>query len=135
MVNIYNDIFQYAKEYITTNSTYDPYVLKATPEESKVFPLVIITQTNDYFRDETLKKTEKQNVLSYEVNIFAKDTTVNRQTIIEELVHIVNDVFENEIGFRRIQAEPIPNIDLSVDRFVLEYEGVFDEKTNKIFRK
>ena len=135
MVNIYNDIFQYAKEYITTNSTYDPYVLKATPEESKVFPLVIITQTNDYFRDETLKKTEKQNVLSYEVNIFAKDTTVNRQTIIEELVHIVNDVFENEIGFRRIQAAPIPNIDLSVDRFILEYEGVFDEKTNKIFRK
>lgn len=135
MVNIYNNIFQYAKEYITTNSTYDPYVLKATPEESKVFPLVIITQTNDYFRDETLKKTEKQNVLSYEINIFAKDTTVNRQTIIEELVYIVNDVFENKIGFRRIQAESIPNIDLSVDRFVLEYEGVFDEKTNKIFRK
>lgn len=135
MVNIYNDIFQYAKEYITTNSTYDPYVLKATPEESKVFPLVIITQTNDYLKDETLKKTEKQNTLSYEVNIFAKDTTVNRQTIIEELVQVVNDVFENEIGFRRTQAEPIPNIDLSVDRFVLEYSAVFDEKTNKILRK
>lgn len=135
MVNIYNDIFQYAKEYITTNSIYDPYVLKATPEESKVFPLVIITQTNDYLKDETLKKTEKQNMLSYEVNIFAKDTTVNRQTIIEELVQIVNDVFENEIGFRRTQAEPIPNIDLSVDRFVLEYSAVFDEKTNKILRK
>ena len=135
MVNIYNDIFQYAKEYITTNSIYDPYVLKATPEESKVFPLVIITQTNDYLKDETLKKTEKQNMLSYEVNIFAKDTTVNRQTIIEELVQIVNDVFENEIGFRRTQAEPISNIDLSVDRFVLEYSAVFDEKTNKILRK
>lgn len=135
MVNIYNDIFQYAKEYITTNSTYEPYVLKATPEESKVFPLVIITQTNDYLKDETLKKTEKQNTLSYEVNIFAKDTTVNRQTIIEELVQVVNDVFENEIGFRRTQAEPIPNIDLSVDRFVLEYSAVFDEKTNKILRK
>ena len=135
MVNIYNDIFQYAKEYITTNSTYDPYVLKATPEESKVFPLVIITQVNDYLRDETLKKTEKQNVISYEIEIFAQDTTVNRQTIVEELVTLVNDVFENDIGLRRTQATPIPNIDLSVDRYLLEYEGVFDEKTNKIFRK
>ena len=135
MVNIYNDIFQYAKEYITTNSTYDPYVLKATPEESKVFPLVIITQVNDYLRDETLKKTEKQNVISYEIEIFAQDTTVNRQTIVEELVTLVNDVFENDIGLRRTQATPIPNIDLSVERFLMEYEGVFDEKTNKIFRK
>lgn len=135
MVNIYDDIFQYAKEYITTNSTYDPYVLKATPEESKVFPLVIITQVNDYLRDETLKKTEKQNVISYEIEIFAQDTTVNRQTIVEELVKLVNDVFEDDIGLRRTQATPIPNIDLSVERFLMEYEGVFDEKTNKIFRK
>ena len=135
MVNIYNDIFQYAKEYITTNSTYDPYVLKATPEMSKVFPLVIITQMNDYLKDETLKKTEKQNMLSYKIEIFARDTSVNRQTIIEELVSLVNDVFENDIGFRRTQAMPIPNIDLSVDRFEMEYSGVFDEKTNKIFRK
>lgn len=135
MTNIYNNIFQYAKEYITTNSIYNPYVLKATPEESKVFPLVIITQRNDYLKDETLKKTEKQNVLSYEIEIFARDTSVNRQTIIEELVKLVNDVFEDDIGFRRTQASPIPNIDLSVDRFVLEYEGVFDEKSNKIFRK
>lgn len=135
MVNIYDDIFQYAKAYITTNSTYDPYVLKATPEESKVFPLVIITQVNDYLRDETLKKTEKQNVISYEIEIFAQDTTVNRQTIVEELVKLVNDVFEDDIGLRRTQATPIPNIDLSVERFLMEYEGVFDEKTNKIFRK
>ena len=135
MTNIYNNIFQYAKEYITTNSIYEPYVLKATPEESKVFPLVIITQRNDYLKDETLKKTEKQNVLSYEIEIFARDTSVNRQTIVEELVKLVNDVFEDDIGFRRTQASPVPNIDLSVDRFVLEYEGVFDEKSNKIFRK
>ena len=135
MVNIYNDIFQYAKEYITTNSQYNPYVLKATPEESKVFPLVIITQVNDYLKDETLKRTEKQNSLSYEIEIFAQDTSANRQTIIEELVSLVNNVFENDIGFRRTQATPIPNIDLSVDRFLMEYEGVFDEKTNKIFRK
>ena len=135
MVNIYNDIFQYAKEYITTNSIYEPYVLKATPEESKVFPLVIIRQINDYLRDETLKKTEKQNSLSYEIEIFAQDTTVNRQTIVEELVKLVNDVFEDDIGFRRVQATPIPNIDLSVDRFYMEYEGIFDEKSNKIFRK
>lgn len=135
MVNIYNDIFQYAKEYITTNSIYEPYVLKATPEESKVFPLVIIRQINDYLRDETLKKTEKQNSLSYEIEIFAQDTTVNRQTIVEELVKLVNDVFEDGIGFRRVQATPIPNIDLSVERFYMEYEGIFDEKTNKIFRK
>ena len=135
MVNIYNDIFQYAKEYITTNSQYNPYVLKATPEESKLFPLVIITQVNDYLKDETLAKTEKQNSLSYEIEIFAQDTSVNRQTIIEELVSLVNDVFENDIGFRRTQATPIPNIDLSVDRFLMEYEGVFDENKNKIFRK
>lgn len=135
MVNIYNDIFQYAKEYITTNSIYEPYVLKATPEESKVFPLVIIRQINDYLRDETLKKTEKQNSLSYEIEIFAQDTTVNRQTIVEELVKLVNDVFEDDIGFRRVQATPIPNIDLSVERFYMEYEGIFDEKSNKIFRK
>ena len=135
MVNIYNDIFQYAKEYITTNSQYNPYVLKATPEESKLFPLVIITQVNDYLKDETLAKTEKQNSLSYEIEIFAQDTSVNRQTIIEELVGLVNHVFEDDLGFRRTQAMPIPNIDLSVDRFEMEYTGVFDEKSNKIFRK
>ena len=135
MVNIYENIFQFAKEYITTNSIYNPYVLMATPEESKVFPLVIITQVDDYLKDETLSKTEKQNGLTYEIEIFAQDTTTNRQVIIQELVSLVNKVFEDDMGFTRTQSTPIPNIDLSIDRFLMRYEGVYDEKSNKIFRK
>lgn len=134
MVNIYDDIFQYAKEYIVEHSQYNPYVLKATPEESKVFPLVIITQENDYLIDETLERTEKQNELRYQIEIFARDSSVNRQVIIEELTTLVNEVFENQIGFKRISNMPLPNIDLSVDRQELEYTGVFDELRNKIFR-
>ena len=59
MPNVYDEIFQYLKKYISENSNYSPKVLKDTPP-SKYFPLVIVKEIRDVF-DEHYGMNRKSN--------------------------------------------------------------------------
>lgn len=134
--SIYNDMFANAKEYIQTNSVYSPYVLPLHPENSKIFPLVIIEQLNDPMISETLDKQERKYQITIEVNIFAIDnTTTDNITIAEELTGLVNTYFEDTCGMRRTDNTPIPNIDDLVYRKHLMFTGIYDIEQNKMYDK
>lgn len=132
--SIYNSMLQVAREYIQSNSEYSPYVLPTTPENSKIFPLVIIEQANDPLHSETLDKKEQKFRMVFEINIFTQDKTPTDKTVIaEELTELVNDVFEEQFGMRRTNNAPIPNIDDSVYRKHLIYRGIYDIEQNKMY--
>lgn len=132
--DIYNSIFAAAKTYIQTNSSYSPYVLPVSPENSKIFPLVIIEQYNDPMISETLDKGEQKFEITFEVNIFAIDnTTTDKTVIVEELTQLVNDVFEDTYGMRRTKNSPIPNIDDLVYRKNLMFRGIYDIDQDKMY--
>jgi len=115
-------------------------VLPCSISEPQTFPIVIISESDDELSDETLKKGEQKLELTYEIEIYAMDKTVKgnkvaSQEIINELKILVNEVFENQYGFRRTASRPKQNIDLDVSRHYMRFEGVYDTTNNKIYRR
>ena len=82
MPDVYNGIFKDAQKYIKTNSKYNPFIYKDTPQEQNKFPLVIIKQIDDPLYDENLDKTDQRFDLVYEIEIYTiNKENISRQTI------------------------------------------------------
>lgn len=131
MPDVYDEIFDYAHNYITTNSAYSPKVLKVSPQETKAFPLIEIKEINNPLEDEDLEKQDQKFGIEYEIEIYAIDKgSTPRQVVIKELKNLVNDVFDVHYGMNRRACNPKPNADRSIDRLYMRYNAIIDE--NKI---
>ena len=136
--NIYNNMFQYAKQYIKLKSVYSPEVFKNAPTESDIFPLVIIPKCKMMIDEETLKYGERRYKIKFEIEIYATDKTVknkkmSRQTIIQELEKLVYDVFEEHYGLLGKEPEMKPNADTNIARETISFTGKI--KNNIIYRR
>lgn len=136
--NIYENMFQYAKQYIKQKSIYSPEVFKNAPTESDIFPLVIIPNCKIILEDETLKYGERKYEVILEIEIYATDKTVenkktSRQTIIQELERLVYDVFEEHYGLLGKEPEVKPNADINIARESIMFTGKI--KKNIIYRR
>jgi len=137
-IDIHNQIFQYAEQYIKQKSKYSPEVLKNAPTESKIFPLVIIPRCKVIIDDVTLKtksKIERGYKIIFDIEIYATDKTVERkkiskQTIISELEDFVYEVFEEHFGLLGKEPKPRANADTNISREGIEFTGKYK---NKIF--
>lgn len=75
-----------------------------------------------------MDKTDQRFRVVFEVEIYTIDTEgYAKEEIKDELVDLVNDVFDEHYGFNRKINRSIPNIDLDVERQHLRYEGKLDE--------
>ena len=136
--NIYNNMFQYAKQYIKQKSIYSPEVLKNAPTENDIFPLVIIPQCKIILDEETLKYGEKKYQIIFEIELYSTDKSigtkkVSRNTIIQELEELVYDVFEEHYGLLGEKPEIRPNADINVARESIKFTGKI--KNNIIYRR
>ena len=130
MPDVYDQIFQYTKKYIKEKSKYSPKVLKDTPPD-KTFPLIIIREIRDDLYDENLDKTDQRFNIGYEIEIYTMNKgQVAKQEIANELVNLVNDVFDVHYGLRRTFNQQIPNADSDVYSHDMRFEAKIDE--NKI---
>lgn len=132
-------MYQYAKEYIQSNSKYSPAVLKTIPQEINQFPLVVIPECKLILKDETLKHKEKEYRLIFDIELYATDKSVGskkvaRQSIIAELEKLIYDVFEEHYLMKVAEPKPTPNIDRNVDRLYMRAEATINEK-KIIFRR
>lgn len=136
--NIYNNMFQYAKQYIKQKSIYSPEVFKNAPTESDIFPLVIIPKCKIILDEETLKYTERKYEIKFDIEIYATDKSMNnkkvsRNTIIQELEKLVYDVFEEHYGLLGKEPQIKPNADTNVARETIRFTGKI--KNNIIYRR
>ena len=135
MPDVYDEIFDYAENYIKENSVYSPKVLVAPPEETNTFPLVVIQESDSSLEDEDLTKGDQQHQIEYEIEIYAIDKgNVPKQVIIQELKKLVNDVFDVHYGMYRRACIPTPNVDRDVDRLYMRYNAIIDENKT-IYRR
>ena len=135
MPDVYDEIFNYAENYIKENSVYSPKVLPSAPQEVNTFPLVTIQETDNPLVDEDLTKGDQQYQIEYEIEIYAIDKgNVPKQIIIQELKKLVNDVFDEHYGMNRRACIPKPNADRDVDRLYMRYNAIIDENKT-IYRR
>lgn len=134
MPNVYDEIFEYAQTYIKENSKYSPTILKDTPPNQK-FPLVVIKQIRDDLDNENLDKTDQKFNLAYEINIYSINKgNIVRQVISNELKQLVNDVFDEHYGMRRVSNKEALNADVDVFRWYMQYRAKIDEN-KRIYRR
>lgn len=130
MPDVYDEMFDYARKYIKEKSTYSPKVLKDTPPDKK-FPLITIKSIRDDLYGENLDKTDQRFYIGYEIEIYSvNQESIAKQTIANELMKLVNDVFDEHYGMNRKLNKEAPNVDADVYRWHMEFEAKIDE--NKI---
>ena len=131
MPDVYDEIYENARKHITEKSKYSPYVLSTPPQETKVFPLVVIREINNTLENENLDKTDQKHKIEYDIEIYAIDKgSISKQVIVQELKGLVNEVFDNHYGMLRRACIPTPNADRNVNRLYMRYSALIDE--NKI---
>lgn len=136
--DIYDNIFQYAKQYIKQKSIYSPEVFKTAPTESDIFPLVIIPECKVILEDETLKYGEPKYQVIFEIEIYTTDKSigskkVSKNTIMRELEELVYDVFEEYYKLLGGEPKTIPNADINIARETIRFTGKI--KNNIIYRR
>ncbi len=136
--NIYDSIFQYAKQYIKQKSTYSPEVFKNVPTESDIFPLVIIPECKIILDEETLKYGERRYEIIFNIEIYTTDKSINnkkvsKNTIMQELEKLVYEVFEEHYKLLGKEPEIRPNADTNVAREEIRFTGKI--KNNIIYRR
>lgn len=136
--DIYENIFQYAKQYIKQKSIYSPQVFKNAPTESDIFPLVIIPECKIILDEETLKYGERRYEIVFNIEIYSTDKSINNKkvsktTIIQELEKLVYEVFEEHYGLLGKEPEIRPNADTNVAREEIRFTGKI--KNNIIYRR
>lgn len=126
--------------YLQENSKYSPLVLRKVIRQADKFPLVTIIEEENSFSSATTRNKVQEVVsnLYYEINIYAtdiktKDKTISNVVITDELKKLVDDVMSVHYGLRRTSCRPTPNLDSTIYRITMRYEGRIFENKNKLF--
>lgn len=97
-----NELFTNLKLYITSNSQFNPYVLKNVVDNK--YPLVVFENNTNLENSRTIDNysLERERALSFEINIYA--TNINEydsSDICDELAQLVTDVMQ---GYCKMQG-------------------------------
>lgn len=137
--DFYDEVYEYAKTYITEHSIFSPKVLKNSPTESEYFPLVIVKMPEVYLDDETLKVGGEQ-IYSFvlTIEIYAMPKTIENKkysaaSVSQELLKCVYEVFEEHYVMLGRLPETIPNADTNVTRISVRFTGRY--KNNTFYRR
>lgn len=135
-----NDIYQNLKSYLVENSKYSPIVLNKAVRQSDKFPLVTLEELDNSlsFVTTRYKKQEVVSSLFYEINIYAVDIKTSKGTtsnviITQELQKLVDDIMGIHFGLKRTSCRPTPNLDDTIRRITMKYEGKIFENRNRLF--
>lgn len=132
-------IYKNLKSYLTENSQYNPLVLNKALRTSNKYPLVTLEETDNTFNFGTTRNRKQEIVsnLFYEINIYAVDVKQNNGTIsnviiTQELEKLVDDVMSTYFGLKRTSCRPTPNLEDTIRRVTMKYEGKVFENRNRL---
>ena len=134
------DVYNYVKNKLLTQSTFTPHVMRVEPTKGNKFPLVIIPVGRVVLNEETLKTKgdEKAYTITYDIEIFAMDTTINgvqysRMTIVNTLLRELQDIFEEDLGMLGSLPFVRENADVNVARILVDFTCKY--KNDIIYRR
>lgn len=86
------------------------------------FPHVSIEETDNAVLSSTLSTSDREYAanLTYTVNIYTNTATAKSDA--KELAAVVNDAF-SDMGFVRSMKQEMPNIDRTIYRLILRFQG------------
>lgn len=123
MIDIENYVFDQIKTEVTTTFTnarmYGEYV--ALPES---FPCVTLVEADNSVYRGSLDQREEYALVMYEINIFTNTST--KKTDAKKIAHIIDEKM-SAMGFTRIYRDQVPNVDRTIYRIVLRYNGVVSQ--------
>lgn len=138
-MNKYNIIFDRYKEYVENNSIYKPRTVKTNTNTSAYFPIINCYLFDNPILDKTTKNIEKFEKFYFTIDIYAKDIIqgnkkIPAQVILDELIGLTYNFFENGLNMDRSLSKPTPNIDTGVLRHTIQYECTINNRGNIIRR-
>lgn len=136
MINEYafDVVYGTLKEYLKNYSVYDP-VVKTTPSGDK-YPLVVVEEVDNFIKERTAYGNESASMMSIEVNIYAdkkavsNSKTVAGRTIAREIRNHVEAVLGDFYGMSRVSSRPTPNIDTTLYRYTMRYNGIVGNRNH-----
>lgn len=138
--DIDDDVYAYVKSELENMTLFTPHVMRVEPTKANKFPLVIIPQGRVVLNEETLKTKgdEKAYTITYDVEIFAMDTTINgrqysRMAIVGTLLERLQDIFENDLGMLGSLPFVRENADVNVARILVDFTCKY--KNERIYRR
>lgn len=127
-------VFQKYKDYILSNSKYNPKVKKYYSNSSAYFPYVSFEKKNEVDSDySTMKNIDRSEKRYYTINIYAKNkidnkTTIPSQVIVDEIRKLTIEFFRS-VNFKKTLDTPTPNADTEIFRQTMNYQCLL---TNRI---
>lgn len=121
-------VYETLKEYLKNYSVYDP-IVKTTPSGSE-YPLVVVEEVDNFIKDRTAYGNESTSMMCIEVNVYADKKTVSNtksvagRTIAREIRNHVETVLGDFFGMVRVSSRPTPNIDTTLYRYTMRYNGI-----------
>ena len=138
--DIDNDVYTYVKGKLEELTTFRPKVMRVEPTKANQFPLVIIPKGRVVLNEETLKTkgTEKTYTITYDIEIFAMDTTIegeqySRMSIVNFLLEKLQEIFEDDLGMLGSLPFVRENADVNVARILVDFTCKY--KNNIIYRR
>lgn len=138
--DIDDDVYNYVKTQLEQTATFRPKVMRVEPTKGKQFPLVIIPKGRVVLNEETLKTkgTEKAYTITYDIEIFATDTTIDgtqysRMSIVNTLLEELQNIFENDLGMLGSLPFVRENADVNVARILVDFTCKY--KNERIYRR
>lgn len=76
-----------------------------------------------------MDKTDQRFNVAYEIEIYTvNEGNIAKQSIANELMNLINDVFDEHYGMDRKMNTEAPNIDTDVYRWQMRFEAKLDER-------
>lgn len=144
--NIFDTIFYpNLKSYVESNNIYNAKVVKVSPQDSKVFPIIpvgLLSVTNRY---NNLNYGEETYSFGIEVNIYAVDFTqeitetnngvtnvtykkISKKSVCDDLTNLIVNYIKSTYHFTVKVTHDAPNVDDNIHRNIIRLTGVLDTK-------
>lgn len=140
MIEKYEKIFDEYKKFIEEKSQYNPDIVKYNTNTSSLFPVICFYLSN--FNDTdycTIDKIENYQEMYLTIDIYTTNKVVNdedvaSQLINDELVKLTLYFFD-KLNFRLTLCRHTPNLDTSILRRTMQYQGMLGLAKNNIIRR
>lgn len=133
----FTELYKEYKLYVESNSKYNVKVVKNYNYDSTYFPIIDFSYENTTnSNNSTIDRIEYYDNEYFQITLYVKDDgNISRNVITEELIQLTRKFMEGYKNMYRTSCRPIPNLDTSVLRTVIEYQCQVGNVYGNIIRR